>query len=69
MKIALVQQHASRDLDEICGAAGRVRGGGRARAPSLVAFAELAFLPFLPQIPAARTARIPGLRPDRARAR
>ena len=52
MKIALVQQHATKDPKENCdrGIAAfheAVEAGAR-----LVAFAELAFLPFLPQSPA-----------------
>jgi predicted amidohydrolase len=53
MKIALIQQHASADLDD------NLRRGRAAfeeaarRGAELVAFAELAFLPFLPEIPAA----------------
>jgi N-carbamoylputrescine amidase len=52
MKIALIQQHASKDSDD------NLRRGIEAfhRAVSekadIVAFAELAFLPFLPQVPA-----------------
>jgi len=54
MKIALVQQHATRDLGE------NVRRGVEAfrqaagQGAQLIAYAELAFLPFLPQLPAAR---------------
>jgi N-carbamoylputrescine amidase len=52
MKIALIQQHATKDSKENCdrGIAAfkeAVEAGAR-----LVAFAELAFLPFLPQSPA-----------------
>jgi N-carbamoylputrescine amidase len=51
MRIALIQQHAGKDLDDNLrrGQAAfeeAARGGAE-----LVAFAELAFLPFLPQIP------------------
>jgi len=51
MKIALVQQHASIDLDDNL-RRGRAAFEEAARAGAeLIAFAELAFLPFLPQIP------------------
>ena len=51
MKIALVQQHASGDLDD-----NRRRGvaafeAAAAQGADLIAFAELAFLPFLPAVP------------------
>jgi beta-ureidopropionase len=53
MKIALVQQHASSDLeDNLCRGVAAFEEAAR-RGASLVAFAELAFLPFLPQIPSA----------------
>ena len=53
MKIALVQQHATHDIED-----NRLRGiAALERAAKegamLVAFPELAFLPFLPQKPAA----------------
>lgn len=54
MKIGLVQQHASGDLDD------NLRRGAEAfrqaseQGAGLVAFAELAFLPFLPSLPAER---------------
>jgi beta-ureidopropionase len=51
MKISLIQQHATRDLDENLWrgvAAFREAAGHGAE---LVAYAELAFLPFLPQVP------------------
>jgi N-carbamoylputrescine amidase len=51
MKIALIQQHAAPDLEDnlrrgIAAFEEAARNGA-----SLIAFAELAFLPFLPQIP------------------
>jgi len=54
MKIGLIQQHASADLDD------NLRRGAEAfreaaeQGAELVAFAELAFLPFLPRLPADR---------------
>ena len=53
MKIALIQQHATADLDD------NLRRGTAAfhhaaqAGAELIAFAELAFLPFLPQVPSA----------------
>ena len=66
MKIALIQQHATQDINE------NVKRGIAAfhraaeAGADLVAFAELAFLPFLPQHPAtsdvfAYAETIPGL--------
>ena len=54
MKIGLVQQHASGDLDDNLrrGAAAFREAAGLGA--ELVAFAELAFLPFLPSLPAER---------------
>jgi len=52
MKIALVQQHASTDLDDnLRRAAAAFEEAARGGA-ELVAFAELAFLPFFPQVAA-----------------
>ncbi len=59
MKIALVQQHAGKDLDANL-RRGRAAYEEAARGGAeLVAVAELAFLPFLPQIPSAER---PGIR-------
>jgi predicted amidohydrolase len=54
MKIALVQQRATLNLDENlrCGIDAFRQAAGRGA--RLIAYAELAFLPFLPQVPADR---------------
>jgi N-carbamoylputrescine amidase len=65
MKIALVQQHASRDLDDnLRRGVSAFHEAARAGA-QLVAYAELAFLPFFPQHPfqkesLACAVRVPG---------
>jgi len=70
MKIALIQQQATKDYQE------NLRGGIEAfhqaveKGADLVAYAELAFLPFLPQVPAspeslARAESIPGPTTDK----
>jgi N-carbamoylputrescine amidase len=53
MKIALIQQHASPDLDDNLRRGRAAFEEAAGRGAELVAFAELAFLPFLPEIPAA----------------
>jgi beta-ureidopropionase len=57
MKIALVQQHATKNVDDNLRRAVAAFNEAVAQGAELVAYAELGFLPFLPQIPA-------GERPD-----
>ena len=54
MKIALVQQHATKDPQENCDRGIAAFHEAVDAGACLVAFAELAFLPFLPQSPATR---------------
>jgi len=51
MRIALVQQHATRDIKENLNRGKEAFHQAANAGAQLVAFAELAFLPFLPQIP------------------
>jgi len=54
MKIALIQQRASKDLkDNICRGAAAFRQAAHEGA-DLIAYAELAFIPFLPQLPSGK---------------
>jgi len=53
LKIALIQQHATWNLDDNLGRGKAAFAEAAGQGAQLVAFAELAFLPFLPQIPAA----------------
>jgi beta-ureidopropionase len=53
MKIALIQQHASADLDDNLRRGRAAFEEAAGRGAQLIAFAELAFLPFLPELPAA----------------
>jgi len=57
MKIALIQQHASKNVDDNLSRGVAAFNEAVAQGAELVAYAELGFLPFLPQIPA-------GERPD-----
>jgi len=52
MKIALIQQHASIDVEDNIARGMKALTEAAARGARLVAFAELAFTPFLPQYPA-----------------
>jgi N-carbamoylputrescine amidase len=52
MKIALIQQHASKNLDDNLGRGIAAFHEAARQGAKLIAYAELAFLPFLPQIPA-----------------
>lgn len=55
MKIGLIQQHASGDLDDNLRRGTEAFREAAGKGASIVAFAELAFLPFLPRIPAERS--------------
>ncbi len=52
MKIALIQQHAAKDLDDNLKRGIQAFHQAVSEKADIVAFAELAFLPFLPQVPA-----------------
>jgi N-carbamoylputrescine amidase len=52
MKIGLIQQHASDDLDENLRRGVEAFREAAGKGAELIAFAELAFLPFLPRVPA-----------------
>lgn len=52
MKIALIQQHATRDLDNNMKRGIAAFHEAAKSGADLIAFAELGFLPFLPQVPA-----------------
>lgn len=52
MKIALIQQHASKDVEDNLRRGIKAFGQAASAGADLVAFPELAFLPFLPQFPA-----------------
>ncbi|MFQ6038613.1 MAG: nitrilase-related carbon-nitrogen hydrolase [Candidatus Aminicenantales bacterium] len=56
MKIALVQQHATRDVEDNIARGEEAFSRAAEAGAELVAFAELAFLPFLPQRPATEEA-------------
>ena len=53
MKIALVQQHATHDIEKNVGRGIRAVREAAGAGAGIVSFAELGFLPFLPQNPAA----------------
>ena len=61
MKLALVQQHATEDLDDNLRRGVEAFHRAAGRGAQLIAYAELAFLPFLPQKPADRNKNIKSL--------
>jgi len=58
MKLALVQQHATGDLDDNLRRGVEAFHQAAGQGAQLIAYAELAFLPFLPQIPSDRQKNI-----------